>query len=64
MKKQWHVFCSPNQINAICGFVLPLVITRKSLSVKEMVASGFPWYRRTHQIQIFQNTDPAKDDAK
>jgi hypothetical protein len=33
---------SPNLMKAICGFVLPVEIPRKSLSVKEKVASGFP----------------------
>ena len=57
MKKQRLVFCSTNRMNAICGLVLPVAIPRKSLSVKEKVASGFPWYGPAHQKQIFQNTD-------
>lgn len=31
-------------MNAICGFIFPVAMDRKSLSVKEKVASGFPSY--------------------
>lgn len=46
--------CSPNRMNAICGFVLPVAIPRKSLSVKEKVASGFPWYGPANHKQGFR----------
>jgi hypothetical protein len=45
-------------MKAICGFVLPVEIPRKSLSVKEKVASGFPWYGPKIKKQTIQDTDP------
>lgn len=44
-------------MNAICGFVLPVAIPRKSLSVNEIVASGFPSYGPGNQKKGLQNTD-------
>lgn len=41
-------------MNAICGFVLPVAIPMKSLSVKEKVASGFPWYGPGNHKQGFR----------
>jgi hypothetical protein len=37
------IFIAP-RMNAICGFIFPVAIERKSESVKEKVASGFPSY--------------------
>jgi hypothetical protein len=38
-------------MNAICGFIFPVAIERKSESVKEKVASGFPSYGPAHTNQ-------------
>jgi hypothetical protein len=45
-----------NQMEAIYGLVLLVVIPRKSLSMKEKIASGFPSYDPKIQNQNIQDT--------
>ena len=54
-------------MNAIWGFSLPLEMARKSSSVKEKVASGFPSYspdrKKTELIQYDDATDKDRVDG-
>jgi hypothetical protein len=45
-----------NRMEAIYGLVLLVVIPRKSLSMKEKIASGFPSYDPKIQNQNIQDT--------
>jgi hypothetical protein len=57
-------------MKAICGLVLPVAIPRKSLSVKEKVASGFPSYgpkiqnQNIHRIPIHVATTTMVQELK